>query len=334
MIPIASDAAVERCLAALCGGNAVPAVGALPLQSFGAAYRSIARRAASRPAHVRANIAAVVHAMRGDADGAVACLERSLAIEFNQYAFQFLLADVLVRAGRWEAYERKGEFGLEIVGALEGIARPPERYHALLLGKLFDRLSGEYDERVAREGYAEHTQLALAIARLAPAGRRLRLLDLGCGTGMLADALRAAGVDAALVGVDLSEAMLARARERGLYEALHRDDIEHFLRAESDRARFDGTALASVIPFFGDLGRLFDLLAAGLRAGAWVAFTYDVAQEDGPQFNEHGRYRHGKAYVEARLAGAGFRVESSERFVAREERSRPVIAEALVARRA
>jgi SAM-dependent methyltransferase len=54
-------------------------------------------------------------------------------------------------------------------------------------------------------------RLELALARHLPArGERLRLLDLGCGTGHHLAALRARGFDA--VGIDGSGAMLAQAR--------------------------------------------------------------------------------------------------------------------------
>ena len=310
MIPTAAPRTLGRCVAALAGAATAPAL----------------------PDHVRSNMAAVDHCSRGEEDLAIACLERSLAREFSQYEFQALLAELLVRAGRWESYGRKGEFGLEIVAALEGLARPPDRYHPLLVAKLFDRLSPQYEERVMREDYAEHTRIALAISRLPRAGKALRILDLGCGTGMLAEAVRSAGVDASLVGVDMSEAMLAQARDRG-YERLFREDIESFLRTDPARGQFDVVAHASVIPFFGDLHVLMQAIAQYISGGARLVFSYDVAGAEAVQFNAHGRFRHAPSHVEACLAAAGFRIESDESFVARTERGQPVAARVAVARR-
>jgi predicted TPR repeat methyltransferase len=332
MIPVAHPTAIERCLAALCGHDRAPRPEELAGKSYFAGYRAIARHVPSRPPRVRHNIAAVVHCICGNAERAIACLEASLRGEFSQYDFQALLADVLVRNGRWDAYPQKGEFGLEIIAALDGIARPPARYHPVLVGKLFDRLSGQYEERVAREGYAEHTQVARALSRVAYGGRPLRVLDLGCGTGMLGGALRNAGVNVTLVGVDLSKAMLEQARERAIYESLHREDIERFLRTFRG-GDFEAAGLASVIPFFGDLRTLFDLLSRFLRHDAWLVFTYDVARAQEVEFNESGRFRHAKAHVEDRLAQARFVLLSSEGFTARTERGEPVAAEVVVARK-
>ena len=60
----------------------------------------------------RRNIAAVVHGLRGEPDRAIECLEASLRLDFSQYAFQALLAELLMAAGRWDAYAHRGAFGL------------------------------------------------------------------------------------------------------------------------------------------------------------------------------------------------------------------------------
>jgi len=51
------------------------------------------------------------------------------------------------------------------------------------------------------------------------------VLDVGAGTGLLAEALCALGYSDAIDGVDLSAEMLARAGEKRLYRQLHRADI-------------------------------------------------------------------------------------------------------------
>jgi ubiquinone/menaquinone biosynthesis C-methylase UbiE len=71
-------------------------------------------------------------------------------------------------------------------------------------------LAGRYDQRWA--GYvAASTALAAARVSLAPGQR---LLDVGCGTGVLLERLAAHAPDARFVGVDATPGMLARARAR------------------------------------------------------------------------------------------------------------------------
>lgn len=57
------------------------------------------------------------------------------------------------------------------------------------------------------------------------AGGRGPVLDVGAGTGLLADALRAQGFAGAVDAIDLSPEMLAQAEAKGIYRALHRGDI-------------------------------------------------------------------------------------------------------------
>lgn len=77
----------------------------------------------------------------------------------------------------------------------------------------FDRAAGRYDS------YAEVQravlQQLLAIGRDAvPA--TARVLDAGCGTGMLADLARDAGLEWKLTGLDVAPSMCVAARQRGM----------------------------------------------------------------------------------------------------------------------
>ena len=57
------------------------------------------------------------------------------------------------------------------------------------------------------------------------------VLDLGCGTGLAGAAFRP--FCDWLVGVDLSPAMLAQARDKGLYDRLVEGEVMRFLAGEA-----------------------------------------------------------------------------------------------------
>lgn len=57
------------------------------------------------------------------------------------------------------------------------------------------------------------------------AGGRGPVLDVGAGTGLLAEALRAQGLQDAVDAIDLSPEMLERAAAKRIYRALHAGDI-------------------------------------------------------------------------------------------------------------
>lgn len=91
-------------------------------------------------------------------------------------------------------------------------------------------------------------------------------VDLGCGTGAVAPALRARLQGRPLTGIDASAAMLAEAEATGLYEALRAADIAAWVAAP-DPARpvliFSNAALHWLPDHARLLPRLVRLLAAG-----------------------------------------------------------------------
>lgn len=79
----------------------------------------------------------------------------------------------------------------------------------------FDAGAAAYDGLVgANPGYNEHLLLSAQRMNLPDGGRGLRLLDVGCGTGLSTAALLAAAPHAEIIGVDGSAGMLAQARAK------------------------------------------------------------------------------------------------------------------------
>lgn len=89
----------------------------------------------------------------------------------------------------------------------------------------FDAQAPTYDDDMKGEHARRLYPYVLEeVAAAAPA----RVLDVGCGTGALAQLVLEALPDVELDGVDLSPAMLDRARQRlGRRAALHQADSEH-----------------------------------------------------------------------------------------------------------
>lgn len=100
-----------------------------------------------------------------------------------------------------------------------------------------------------------------------------RILDLATGTGDLALVLARRIPDAQVVGVDLSEKMLAEARRkiaaRGLADriSLESGDAEHLAAAEGS---FDAATVAFGVRNFGDLEAGLGEMARVLRPGGKV----------------------------------------------------------------
>jgi len=133
--------------------------------------------------------------------------------------------------------------------------------------------------------YASHLDPTLAgatqrLAELAEASPGVRLLDLATGAGAVARA--AAGGGASVVGVDLSPAMLALARE--LSPAIDFSVADaHSL--PFDDAAFDVVTCGLTVSHFEDRQRALGEVLRVLRAGGWlVASTWGHGGGQTPAF--------------------------------------------------
>jgi predicted TPR repeat methyltransferase len=211
----------------------------------------------------------------------------------------------------------------------EGVAdRASDEY----VKKMFDRFAFSFDEVLARLEYRAPTIVGEAIheALGSPKGE-LDVLDAGCGTGLTAPILRLFARK--LVGIDLSEKMLARARERALYDELEEVELTRYLEGQS--ASYDLVASVDTLVYFGDLSRVARGLARALRCGGRATFTVEKADPsaapDGYRLNPHGRYGHTESYLRHVLEQAGLEVATLQQVVLRMERHEPVAGYVVVA---
>ncbi|QUS38739.1 methyltransferase domain-containing protein [Tardiphaga alba] len=118
------------------------------------------------------------------------------------------------------------------------------------------------------------------------------MLDLGCGTGLAGPHLVAWGGD--LSGVDLSTQMLARAEQRGVYDALvHAEALDH-LRAHS--AAFDLIFAADTLIYFGRLDAAMAVIAQAVMHGGIFAASIECAAQDFAILPS-GRFAHADDYL-------------------------------------
>lgn len=170
--------------------------------------------------------------------------------------------------------------------------------------------------------------LAAALAPLRP-GRPIDTLDIGCGTGLCAQWLRP--LARALVGIDLSERMLARAQERGEYDRLVCGDaVEVLLRHPG---AFELVVAADVFVYIGDLEALFSAVHAALRPGGLFALSVEAGAAD-YALQSTLRYTHSRPYLQRLADTHGFVTRHLERHTLRQEAQIDVPGDIVVLQRA
>ena len=82
----------------------------------------------------------------------------------------------------------------------------------------YDQWADSYDADIERQQYCTPGRVAAALARHLQ-DKATPVLDFACGTGLSGQALHNAGFSC-IDGIDLSEKMLSKARDKGVYRSL------------------------------------------------------------------------------------------------------------------
>ena len=221
-------------------------------------------------------------------------------------------------------------------------ARPEPGY----IAELFDHYADQFEGHLATLGYCGPDVVADLVGDLIDDGDLAAdstLADLGCGTGLVGDRLRARTQwNGQLTGVDLSPRMLdhtasRRLDDRSVYDAVAEADFVDYLETVPDG--LDAVVAADAFIYVGDLRPVFAATARALRPGGWLVATLErlepsdatSTRADGFRADLSGRYLHDDEWVERELLAAGFDVVVVEPMSVRREGRRPTPGSVVVA---
>lgn len=194
---------------------------------------------------------------------------------------------------------------------------PPRRY----VERLFDDYAETFDEHlVGALGYRAH-RLLLEPLQGAGQARFRSALDLGCGTGLCGPLIKA--VADRVDGVDLSSAMLEKARALGVYERLDQADlVAHLAQTEQ---RHDLVVAADVFIYVGALEAVFGGVRRVLQPGGAFCFSAEQAAGDVAfELRPSLRYAHSEPYLRALATRSGFEVRRLDHQPLREDQRLPI----------
>ena len=196
----------------------------------------------------------------------------------------------------------------------EAPAAPPRQY----VEQLFDAYAQDFDVHLA--GRLQYRAPQILVEGLATP-RFSSALDLGCGTGLCGPLLRPRADR--LEGVDLSAAMVERARGSGFYDEVSQADIAEFL--ETTPHRYDLLIAADVFIYVGALERVFDGAARVLQPGGAFCFSLEAADEqESFVLRMSLRYAHSERYIRTLASQCGFELQATARHPLRIDQGRPV----------
>lgn len=226
----------------------------------------------------------------GDVAGAVAALERAKALEPED---ALGVGVTLARLGALPAAD----------AMTEGYVRA-----------LFDSYAARFDEHLTADlNYRAPDLLRDAVDRHAPGRRYEAALDVGCGTGLMGEAIRDRVTR--LHGCDLAPAMVEKAREKGLYDALAVAELTAWLET-APPAGAELILAADVLVYVGDPVHVMAAAAEALAPGGLFAFTVQALPEgtspEGFVIGADARFAHARSLLTARAEAAGLAVVAIE----------------------
>ncbi|WP_028601689.1 methyltransferase [Ottowia thiooxydans] len=170
---------------------------------------------------------------------------------------------------------------------------------------LFDSFAERFDETLWTALEYRVPQKAADILLQAHPDRKFNLLDLGCGTGLVGACL--GRIDGYIIGVDLSDEMIRKAAQHGVYERFHNVNILDALRT-TPGDHYEAITCCDVLVYVGDPKEVIPNALRILKAGGHFIFSCESATEEEEDIvlRPSERFAHKASAVQRWCEEAGF----------------------------
>ena len=268
---------------------------------------------------------------QGQFDDAKACFQRVLEIDPNHALASFEMGNCYLNVGDKEnaitCFEKylslvpRDECGARLKLSYLNAGEMPERQPEQLVKQTYEKKARTWDadvERIDME-FLGPQHIQNAIKQQLPDAAKLAVLDIGCGTGLCGPFLKP--IASTLHGVDLSEHMLAIARDKKHYDRLTCEDILYYLETYGDM--YDLVVGSGVLIFFGDLLAMFEAVSRRLNFGGYFIFTLYKSNEANIEIRDNMHFSHSEQYIRLIADQSGLAVTQIEPVVHEYDHEQP-----------
>lgn len=226
---------------------------------------------------------------------------------YELYAHENEKKDAVALVEKWAAKYPEHAVARHLLASLTG--RAGQAQDTAYVTELFDAFADSFDDTLQSINYRVPEMMRAAFEKKFGGQKAPSVLDAGCGTGLCGAKIRPYA--AFLTGIDLSEKMIAAAKEKDVYDSLRAADVVAFMN--ENPAAFDAVCLGDVACYFPDLTPVLAAVKKTLKNGGTLFMTVETTSEKKDcVLNPSGRYAHNAEILRQKASSAGFgKIDSS-----------------------
>lgn len=195
------------------------------------------------------------------------------------------------------------------------LAAPPD-----YVKNLFNAYADHYEAHLTTALDYKVPDLLFNAVRNITSKNSLDILDLGCGTGLCGVIFKPQAKS--LIGVDLSEKMLAYAAKKAIYDELIESNLLSYLTDKHEA--FDLVMAGDVFVYMGELAEIFLSVEKILRPAGLFVFNTEITAAENYKMNQSGRFAHSKEYLDQLAIKNNFKIVFYATAVTRMQNNEPV----------
>lgn len=185
---------------------------------------------------------------------------------------------------------------------------------------LYDNAAETYSQIIERTHYIGPQWLLQNLHLGFQATNGLRILDLGCANGINIANLYQINQSIAATGVDISQKMIEKARETGLYLALHHQGLDEGLTFGAINS-YDMVIALGCLEFVNDLASCLQEIARVCTEQAYFYASFQRFEPDNPaaprkmRSGEVTHFAYSQSEIGEMLLQAGFEITTAEALI-------------------